>query len=143
MSADRVIDNPESFFNEALWQLRTLRCPGCGRSDVTLARAGVAARAHHVVYEQEVRRRGGALHDTRNAMGVCDPCHARHHDGTPWRLALSALTAEHHAFAAELLGDSAGDYLARRYGSSTGGGTTYGMASICAGVTVPRSTSSA
>lgn len=109
------IDDPLSFHREAMWQLRTLGCPGCGRSGTRLERDRVTVRAHHVVYEQEVRRRGGPLHDTRNSMGVCDPCHDRHHDGTPWRLPRRGLTAEHRVFAAELLGAAAEQYLARRY----------------------------
>lgn len=79
---------------------------GCG---------GPAHQRHHVVYAQEVRRRGGSLRDGRNLISVGCDCHAAHHQRrrpfTLWVLPDSAFE-----FAAELLGpDAAYEYLRRRY----------------------------
>ncbi len=107
------MDNPASFRAEAIYQLRRDGCPGCGRTLRQLTQAGIPVRAHHVVYEQEVRRRRGPLHDPRNALGLCDPCHTGHHGQHP--LPLRTLPLEAVEFARELLGDHASDYLKRRY----------------------------
>lgn len=110
-----MIDNSLSFREEAIYQVRRDGCPGCGKTMRQLVDAGVQVRAHHVVYAQEVRRRRGAMHDTRNALGVCDPCHVAHHAGRR-PLPLASLPREALEFAGELLGSPfAEDYLTRRY----------------------------
>lgn len=70
-------------------------------------------RAHHVVYEQELRRLGRPIYDERNALRMCDHCHGRHHGISP--LPLTALKPCHFEYAKEVLGDSYMDYLNRRY----------------------------
>jgi hypothetical protein len=71
--------------------------------------------AHHVVYQQHVRRAGGDLNDPRNLMVVSDAEHERHHNRSrPFQL--SRLPDSAFEFAAELLGpDAAFNYLRRRY----------------------------
>lgn len=81
------------------------KAPGCTRRAVHL---------HHVVYRQEVERRGGDIDDRRNLMALCQLCHFDHHaraDVIP----LSALGDVHLDYAFELLGAFAYDYLQRRY----------------------------
>lgn len=85
---------------------------GCGER--------VAAR-HHVVYAQHVRagRRKGReladlLTDARNLVDVAYRCHADHHArARPYPLAMLPDSA--FAFAGEVLGPAAFDYLRRRY----------------------------
>lgn len=68
---------------------------------------------HHVVYEQELRRRGLPIYDPRNVMRLCRRCHQSHHRTRP--IALAVLNAMHFAYAREALGDFHTDYLNRRY----------------------------
>lgn len=69
---------------------------------------------HHVVYQQEVRRRQGDVSDGRNALRLCNSCHpAHHHRSRP--VPLTALRDENYEFAFELMGGAAFDYLRRRY----------------------------
>lgn len=82
--------------------------PACAGESVVLAQ-------HHVVYEQKVRREGGAVWDPRNALTLCDLCHTSHHRRGSKVVPLSALTDGNYAFAVELLGAAAFDYLRRRY----------------------------
>lgn len=70
---------------------------------------------HHVVYEQHVRRAGGDRWDPRNALALCVPCHMSHHRRGTKIVPLVALRDENYAFAFELLGAAAFDYLRRRY----------------------------
>lgn len=51
---------------------RTIHCRVCGKVRFL--------RQHHVMYRQAVRRAGGDQLDPDNALGVCDPCHGRHHN---------------------------------------------------------------
>jgi hypothetical protein len=60
-----------------------------------------------------VRKAGGDEHDPRNSLTVCISCHATHHHTGP--LALVVLRPENYAYALELLGPAAYDYLRRRY----------------------------
>lgn len=87
--------------------LRGIRgCASCG------GRIGLVL--HHVVYRQHVRARGGDEWDPRNALALCDPCHAAHHRRGRV-LPVSLLPAAALIFASELLGEAAENYLARYY----------------------------
>lgn len=69
---------------------------------------------HHVVYAQHVEGAGGDVWDPRNRLMLCEGCHADHH-GPNWRVPLLLLPDRCIAFAVELLGAAAFDYLTRRY----------------------------
>lgn len=69
--------------------------------------------AHHVVYEQELRRLGLPIWDARNSMRLCDECHADHHHGKP--MPQTILSPAHVEYAREVLGDAYIDYFNRRY----------------------------
>jgi hypothetical protein len=70
---------------------------------------------HHLVYRQHVRREGGDIWDPRNALTICNRCHASHHQrGRVLPVAMVPEAAR--AFAVELFGEArAADYFARRY----------------------------
>lgn len=72
---------------------------------------------HHVVYEQELDRRGVPLDDPRNALRLCRSCHFRHHQGNH-PIPFNVLTPANVAYAKEVLGEYAMDYLNRRYPAS-------------------------
>lgn len=79
------------------------------------AGCGMAATdAHHVVYEQELRKRGLPRWDARDGLPVCRTCHEAHHNGSK-RLPLHLLPTVSLEFAFEQLGAYAYDYLRRRY----------------------------
>ena len=81
--------------------------PGCLGQVVVL-------NQHHVVYEQHVQNAGGDRWHPDNALALCVSCHMSHHQrGRP--LPLSALRDENYAFAYELMGPAAYDYLRRYY----------------------------
>lgn len=101
---------------------------GCIRPDC-LRRA---AHRHHVVYEQELRRRWDSSpkvrkrwptypklkNDVRNLVDICFNHHTGtegHHSGGRHTLPLEMLPDEAIEFAFELLGPFAYDYLRRRY----------------------------
>jgi 5-methylcytosine-specific restriction endonuclease McrA len=89
------------------WSVSGQACAGCGRFSY--------AHAHHVVYRQFVPVE--LAWDERNAMPACvvgNNCHGNHHSAAR-RLPLSALTDANWEFAREVLGDSAEDWLRRRY----------------------------
>lgn len=86
-------------------------CAACGDGG---GPTGYGIRAHHVVYRQHLSAE--LEWDTRNAMPVCDDCHEKHHNASS-RIPLSALSQENLEFANEVLGEAAGYYLERRYGS--------------------------
>jgi hypothetical protein len=69
---------------------------------------------HHVVYEQELERRGVPLFDARNVLRLCRTCHFRHHQGIA-PIPMAVLTPANLAYAREVLGDFYIDYLNRRY----------------------------
>jgi hypothetical protein len=73
--------------------------------------------SHHVVYEQHVRKHGGDPNDTRNLMPLCLGCHGAHH-ARMRVIDTERLPAGAVAFAEELLGDYAADYLAQYYRAS-------------------------
>jgi hypothetical protein len=86
--------------------MRRPRCIcGCGRPSANL---------HHAVYAQHVLREGGDLKDARNLVPVAFSCHEAHH-GRSRPLELGMLPDSIYAFAGELLGSAAWDYLRRRY----------------------------
>jgi hypothetical protein len=69
--------------------------------------------AHHVVYEQELRRLGVPIWDPRNAMRLCKRCHHGHHHLHP--MPQSAITNANIEYALEVLGAYYVDYFNRRY----------------------------
>lgn len=80
--------------------------------------ANCTARAdelHHIVYRQELRRRGGDWDDRANLVPLCEGCHARHHSRTevlPTRILPDSV----FPFARDLMGAGAAyEYLTRRY----------------------------
>lgn len=54
--------------------IRWTPCEQCGQER--------SVHAHHVIYEQVLRREGLDLWDTRNRMLLCFACHAAHHART-------------------------------------------------------------
>jgi hypothetical protein len=88
---------------------RHLRCRAC------LVRHAV--HSHHVVYEQELDDRGLPTHDSRNCMALCLDCHFQHHNGPVERkINIASISDENLAYAFEVLGSYAYDYLRRHYG---------------------------
>lgn len=75
---------------------------------------------HHVVYRQHVRRAGGDEWDPRNALPLCEGCHARHHQRVRV-IVVGELPASAVEFANELLGEAAGGYFARYYRAAPAG----------------------
>lgn len=73
---------------------------------------------HHVIFNQELRRAGGDPYDPRNALTLChgigDGCHPKFHQRTA-PIPLTALSDENLAFAFELMGVRAVNYLTRHY----------------------------
>lgn len=69
---------------------------------------------HHAIYAQHVERAGGDLNDDRNLVPVAFSCHGAHH-GRSRPFELGMLPDSVFAFALELLGPAAFDYLRRRY----------------------------
>lgn len=87
------------------------RCaaPGCTKR---------AAHDHHVVYAQEIERRGGDPDDSRWLMPLCMDCHFGHHNPGVRdcrKLPLTSLPDAAIEAAFELMGPFAMDYLRRRY----------------------------
>lgn len=76
-----------------------------------------AAQSHHVVYAQEVVRRGADVWDLRNCMPLCQRCHEQHHTRTS-PVPLLMLSDANIAFAFEILGEYAKAYLEARYAGS-------------------------
>lgn len=75
-----------------------------------------AAHGHHVVYEAELESRGLPKYDKRNMMALCADCHFNHHHG-PYTnmIPLALLSDENVAYAYEVLGSYAFDYLREKY----------------------------
>lgn len=69
---------------------------------------------HHVIYQQEIVRRGGDVDDPRNLVPIAFSCHGNHH-GRSRPFELGALPDSVYEFAFELMGPAAFDYLRRRY----------------------------
>lgn len=70
---------------------------------------------HHVVYAQHVRDKKGDPWNPADSLTLCNGCHCRHHAAPNWKLPLSYLRDENYAFAFDLMGPAAYDYLRRRY----------------------------
>lgn len=68
---------------------------------------------HHAVSRQHVRKRGGDEWDLRNRLSLRPACHMAHHAGR--KIDQSKLRPENVAFARELLGEAAQEYLDRHY----------------------------
>lgn len=107
------ICNPSSFHAEARYQRV---CAACGKAR--------PFHAHHVIYEQELRRalglpkRDPGLYDTRGALRLCalmdSNCHMRHHHGIAV-VKTTKLTDDNVAYAFEVLGLYGADYLRSKY----------------------------
>lgn len=99
---------PENAAAREAWHAAIGRtCRVCGR------RCG-QLQVHHVVYAQRVLQAKGDLWDPRNGMTVGSRCHESHHNASH-RIPLGLLSPENWAFAKELLGPAAEDYIARHY----------------------------
>lgn len=81
---------------------------------------GQPYQVHHVLYEQEVERCHGAeytlahKYDTRNALRIANQVHRLHHDQAR-KIPIDRLRDENIAYAFELKGAGAYDWLKRRY----------------------------
>ncbi len=71
---------------------------------------------HHCLYEQHLRAesRQDVMYDMRNALDVCEHCHAAHHSGQR-RISVQALPAAAREFIVEVLGEDAGLMYILRY----------------------------
>lgn len=113
MTSRPPICDPSSFHAEARYQRV---CAACGQAR--------PFHAHHVVYEQELRRTLGlpkrhpGLYDTRGALRLCcvmdANCHLRHHHGIRV-VRTEKLTDDNIAYAFEVLGLYGADYLRAKY----------------------------
>lgn len=83
-------------------------CANCGRP------WSLTADAHHCVEAQELRKRDLPVYDRRNALALCSDCHERHTNASS-RVPFRKLSAVNVAYAYEVLGPFAGDYLAKKY----------------------------
>jgi len=105
------ICNRESFHDEARFQMC---CAVCGSTK--------GFHAHHVVYEQVLDKRygitGKAAFDTRNALRICteagNNCHSHHHHAVR-KIMTVELTDENVAYAFEIMGLYAADWLRQYY----------------------------
>lgn len=99
---------PGEHMRDRWWAARAECCAKCGLAE--------RLQIHHVVYEQEIRRRGGDRHDPRVALTLCLACHTRHHRRTEGSIELTLLPASAYEYAEELMGAGAAyEYLRRRY----------------------------
>lgn len=88
------------------------RCAYCDEP----GRVGIyGLHQHHIVYRQTVLLHGGDEWDVRNALTLCNRCHARHHSSVRYRLPLALLPDPAFEFAVELLRHRARAYLMARY----------------------------
>jgi hypothetical protein len=107
-----TVANPASFREEARWQTV---CAYCGKTG--------PFQAHHVVDKAILRDRcqlsGNALYDTRNALRLCEGldtarCHFQF-ENRRIRIRTTMLTDDNIAYAFEVLGPYAYDYLRQEY----------------------------
>jgi len=96
---------PRRTFHEAAREQRVCAVPGCRERSF---------QAHHVVYEQHLKKVGEGPWSPRNALRLCPGCHAAHHSRTR-PVPLKALTSANVLYAFEVLGPAAHTYLTRRY----------------------------
>lgn len=77
--------------------------------------------AHHVVYEQDLKRlglKGNALYDTRNALRLSKKAHDNHH--SRFRVVRTVeLTDDNVAYAFIALGERGASYLRSKYDDVT------------------------
>lgn len=69
---------------------------------------------HHVIEKQEIRKRGGDIWDTRNALRISERVHSQHTLAVK-RIPIKKLRDENIEFAFELMGLAAYVYLRRMY----------------------------
>jgi hypothetical protein len=102
-----AVSNPASFRAEARWQRV---CAVCG--------AGGRYEGHHVVPKQLLRRLKLPLHDPRNALRLCPPCHDKFEPGGVYKLRIDAkcLTDANMCYLWETLGTTVVQ-LERKYSS--------------------------
>lgn len=81
-------------------------CICCGRR---------AVQNHHVTFRQQLRRLRVDAGAPESCVPVCLHCHARHHDGTPWKIPLAVIPDDRIQFALAAMGPACYDYLLRRY----------------------------
>ena len=116
MALGDPVQDKLAFRLEAQWQVA---CGACGA-------VGKPFHAHHVVDRQILRRErgivGNAAYDTRNALRLCagldtERCHMRFENGGVAAVTIptSNLLDENIAYAFEVLGLWAADYLRREY----------------------------
>lgn len=104
--------SPQEVAAREAWNLATLKSPRCA----CCGKRSVYPHGHHVVLARHVRQRGGDVWDLRNHLTLAQDCHLNHHHGGDrQRVPQTALRAENVAFAHELLGEDAEDYLNRHY----------------------------
>jgi hypothetical protein len=70
--------------------------------------------AHHVVYEQHLKKAGAAIWCNSNSMRLCEDCHRRHHNRSQV-IPLAKLHDQHITYAFDVLGLAADFYLKQRY----------------------------
>lgn len=73
-----------------------------------------AVHQHHVITRNHIEDYGGDIADPRDALGLCELHHSRHHKKKR-RIRRSELRKENLEFARELMGPYADDHLARHY----------------------------
>jgi hypothetical protein len=103
--ATTSISNPASFRAEAQFQRVCAVCGNPGEFD-----------AHHVVAKQTLKKRGlvHRLYDPRNALRLCDRCHAEETACT-LKVDTSELTDDNICFVWEVLKEAGQNYLERHY----------------------------
>lgn len=109
-----VIDNPQSFHAEAMYQLV---CAVCGR--------GGAFHAHHVVPKGELRKRHLPLNDTRNALRLCagldgNNCHMQFEWAGPGKVLVlqKHLRQSHFCYIWSVMRMAGVNLLERKYGGA-------------------------
>lgn len=86
-----------------VWQRLVLMRDGCVLKGVRDDRCEGDLQAHHVITQQQLRKRGlsDVAWDVRNGMGLCERHHRRHTNATE-RIPYELVSAGTHEFAAEL-----------------------------------------
>lgn len=117
MALGDPVQDKLAFHLEAQWQIG---CAACGA-------VGKPFHAHHVVDKQTLRRErhitGNAAYDTRNALRLCagldgPRCHMQF-EHARITIPTTKLLDENIAYAFEVLGLWAADYLRREYDDTT------------------------
>lgn len=112
LAVSRAEALPRRLFHEACKRQKCHRC----LASKARGNARGAVQSHHVVYKQTLEKRGLSLWNTRNAMPLCKECHDLHHaPNGQGKMDLALLTDDHIAYAFEVLGTFAYDWLRSRY----------------------------